>query len=67
LKELKEKGKTILFVEHNMDFVMKIADKVIVMDSGETIAEGPPKIVQTNKRVLDAYLGKEIKIGKAKK
>lgn len=67
LKDLKKKGKTILFVEHNMDFVMKVADKVVVMDSGEEIAFGPPKIIQKNRRVLDAYLGKEIKIRKAKK
>ena len=67
LKELKKKGKTILFVEHNMDFVMKIADKVVVMDSGEEIAEGPPKKMQKNKRVLDAYLGKVIKIKRGKK
>ncbi|MCK4670166.1 MAG: ABC transporter ATP-binding protein [Nanoarchaeota archaeon] len=67
LKELKKKGKTILFVEHNMDFVMKIADKVVVMDGGEEIAEGPPKKIQKNKRVLDAYLGKVIKIKRRKK
>lgn len=57
MKTLQKKGRTILFVEHNMDFVMSIADKVIVLDYGKEIAVGTPKQIQRNKRVIDAYLG----------
>ena len=55
--ELKKDGKTILFIEHNMDFVMKIADRVVVMDHGEEIAAGMPREIRRNKKVIDAYLG----------
>ncbi len=57
LIKLKKQGKTILFIEHDMEFVMKIADKVIVMDYGDEIAIGTPNEIQNNKKVIDAYLG----------
>ncbi len=57
LKKLKEQGKTILFVEHNMEFVMNMADKVVVLDHGDEIAIGTPKQIKGNKKVIDAYLG----------
>lgn len=50
---------TIFLIEHNMDFVMEVSDRVYVLAHGEKIAEGPPEEIQQNDRVLDAYLGRE--------
>ena len=57
LKLLRRAGRTILLVEHDMDLVMKIADQVVVLDSGECIATGTPDEVRRNPLVLEAYLG----------
>ena len=54
---IRENGIAILLIEHNMEFVMSIADHVSVLDFGEKIAEGPPAEVRTNEAVLAAYLG----------
>lgn len=53
---LKEQGKTILLVEHNMEMVMGISDKVVVMAAGSIIAEGKPSDIQSNNEVLEVYL-----------
>ncbi len=58
LKELKKQGKTIVLIEHDMDFVMSISDKVIVLDQGTVLTSGTPAKVRKNKKVLEAYLGK---------
>jgi branched-chain amino acid transport system ATP-binding protein len=57
IKELRTEGKTVLFVEHDMDMVREISDWVIVMAQGEVIAEGTPASVMGNKDVIAAYLG----------
>jgi neutral amino acid transport system ATP-binding protein len=55
--ELNKQGTTFLIVEHNMEFVMGLCDKVTVMDAGSAIVSGPPAEVRVDPRVLDAYLG----------
>lgn len=58
LNLLRLAGHTILLVEHDMDLVMEIADKVVVLDSGRCIATGTPDEVRRNPLVLEAYLGR---------
>jgi ABC-type branched-subunit amino acid transport system ATPase component len=57
VKSLRDEGRTVLFVEHDMDMVRDISDWVIVMAQGRVIAEGPPEAVMADQRVIDAYLG----------
>ena len=57
VKSLRDEGRTVLFVEHDMDMVRDISDWVIVMAQGKVIAEGPPHSVMGDQRVIDAYLG----------
>ncbi len=57
LHALKAEGMTILLVEHDMDFVMGVTDRLVVMDFGEKLAEGTPAEIQCNPAVREAYLG----------
>lgn len=57
--QLKEKGTCILLVEHDMETVMNLADKIVVMDFGRKIAEGSPGEIQKNPQVIKAYLGED--------
>jgi len=54
---LRDGGKTVVFVEHDMDVVQEISDWVIVMAQGRVIAEGPPDVIAKDPNVIDAYLG----------
>jgi branched-chain amino acid transport system ATP-binding protein len=57
IKDLREDGVTVVFVEHDMDVVRDISDWVVVMAQGQIIAESPPEDIGANKAVIDAYLG----------
>ena len=57
LRKLRDEGMTLLLVEHDMDFVMGLVDRLVVMDFGEKLAEGSPTEIQNNPKVLEAYLG----------
>src|SRR4051812_23449840 len=57
VKDLREEGMTVIFVEHDMDVVRDISDWVVVMAAGQVIAEGPPESISQNQAVVDAYLG----------
>ncbi|MFS8479219.1 MAG: ABC transporter ATP-binding protein [Micromonosporaceae bacterium] len=57
VRQLNAEGRTFLIVEHNMDMVMSLSDHVIVFDRGRPIAEGPPSVIRSDPRVLEAYLG----------
>ena len=58
IREIREKyNLTIFLIEHHMDLVMKISDYIYVIDFGSEIAQGVPKEIQSNQRVIDAYLG----------
>jgi neutral amino acid transport system ATP-binding protein len=57
VKDLREDGMTVVFVEHDMDVVYDISDWVVVMAEGRIIAEGPPDAIGQNQEVIDAYLG----------
>jgi branched-chain amino acid transport system ATP-binding protein len=58
--KLRSEGLTIFIVEHNMPFVMSLSEKVLVLDGGALIAEGPPEEIKRNEAVIKAYLGEEV-------
>jgi len=58
VRTLRNRGKTILLVEHDMKMVMGLCETVFVLDHGEKLAEGPPGLIQTDERVIEAYFGR---------
>ena len=57
LRAVRKRGVTVVIVEHVMEAVMQLSDRVIVLNSGRKIVEGPPREVVTNPQVIQAYLG----------
>jgi neutral amino acid transport system ATP-binding protein len=57
IRDLNRQGTTFLIVEHNMEFVMGLCGWVTVLDYGNAVVAGPPEVIRTDRRVLDAYLG----------
>jgi ABC-type branched-subunit amino acid transport system ATPase component len=58
IRKLNERGVAFLIVEHNMEFIMGLAHRIVVLDQGEKIAEGDPASIQVNDLVLEAYFGR---------
>lgn len=58
VRRLRDRGKTVLLVEHDMKVVMGLCETVFVLDHGEKIAEGPPGVIQADERVIEAYFGR---------
>jgi ABC-type branched-subunit amino acid transport system ATPase component len=58
VRALRERGKTVLLVEHDMKVVMGLCETVFVLDHGEKLAEGPPGVIQSDERVIEAYFGR---------
>jgi ABC-type branched-subunit amino acid transport system ATPase component len=61
IRKIRGSGITVLLVEHHMDLVMNISDEIVVLNYGEKVAEGTPEEVKGDEKVIDAYLGVEIR------
>lgn len=61
IRRISESGITVLLVEHNMNLVMKVSDRILVLNYGSRLAEGSPQEIQQNDEVISAYLGGEVR------
>lgn len=59
IKQVQQRGVTVLVIEHDMPFVMKLCDRIAVLNFGKKLAEGTPQEIQNNQEVIEAYLGSE--------
>ena len=57
IRSIRDRGVTILLVEHDMPMVMSVSDRIVVLNYGRIIAEGSPDVIRNNPAVIEAYLG----------
>ena len=62
IRQIRDEGITIMMIEHVMRIIMNVSDRIVVLDNGEKIAEGSPKEVGSDERVISSYLGEKYHI-----